>query len=124
MFTTKAGLILPSPLSMLLTGLPKEGGAKMGILGTPNFLRLLQKGDIEGFEKALKDKDPHVREMAIKGLAVIASGGAYPKAPVVREKACWAISKARSSKVKTLACALKQQRISGSCINVVSYPRS
>lgn len=64
-----------------------------------DLLKLQQKGDIAGLEKALKDKDPWVREMALKALVVTAGGQGFHQSLMVREKACWAISKAfRESK--------------------------
>jgi len=59
-----------------------------------DLLKLQQKGDIEGLEKALKDEDPRVRETALKALVATAGGQGFPQPPMVREKACWAISKA------------------------------
>lgn len=71
----------------------------MGIFGKPDPQKLMEKRDIEGLTKALKYKDPMVRELAIKYLGIIAAGGAYKEYPwackdLVRERACWAISRA------------------------------
>jgi len=84
----------------------------MGILGNPNILKLMQKGDIEGFEKALKHKDPSVRKMALEALVVIAGGGGGYHNLMVREKACWAISK-----------AFKESKDPRVCIEAAGYLR-
>jgi HEAT repeat protein len=59
-----------------------------------DLIKLQQKGDIKGLEKALKDKDPWVREMAMKSLVVTAGGRGLNQSRTVREQACWAISRA------------------------------
>lgn len=71
----------------------------MGIFGKPDPQKLMEKRDIEGLTKALKYKDPMIRQAAIQTLGIIAAGGAYKEYPwackdLVRERACWAISKA------------------------------